>query len=110
MVGERLRETDDDNGYVTKSPAAPKDVGGIQSAGVPPWRFYLIIFIMAVVSGSTFYFMGKMVGKSETKYEAAKIDLEKQKEVFVNDLQIETDSPDSNDIDAWSIWMRNNAP
>ena len=75
--------------------------------GVPIGRFYSVIAIVAVSVGVLAYFAGETAGEVETRYKAAQRGLERQKEIYTNDLEVEKERPLSGDYTAWKRWMRN---
>ena len=48
--------------------------------GVPPSRFYTVIIIVAVVTGTMMYFVGQQKGKSDTQLEFQEVIIEEQED------------------------------
>lgn len=75
--------------------------------GVPVSRFYTVMVVVAIVVGLLAYKAGETAGEVETKYVASQLDLEKQKDVYTNDLEVDKTKPLSSDYKSWRKFMLN---
>ena len=78
-------------------------------SGVPVNRFYTVIAVSLLITNPLSYFAGSRQGDTSCQLEEAKINVETQKKVYQNDLQVDKNAPYPSDDD-WGDWMRKQLP